>query len=163
MKAIPLTQGKTAFVNGEDFDDISRFKWQAMECHRTWYAIRTVNNSTGKFHVMMHRQIALRTGIITEDLKVDHKDGDGLNNLRSNLRAATIEQNNFNARKQNNRSSRFKGVSWKSKNGNWVVQIGFRGKNTHIGSFSDEAEAAKAYDKVAKSLFGEFAWLNFPA
>ena len=77
MKTIPLTQGKVVIVDDDDFERVSQFKWQAMKCHRTWYAVRTAFDEGRCFHVMMHRQIALVSGIITEEFKVDHIDGDG--------------------------------------------------------------------------------------
>jgi hypothetical protein len=92
---------------------------------------------------------------------VDHIDHDGLNDRRSNLRICTQRQNLYNSRPKG-RSSRFKGVCWDKARQRWVVYIRYGGRNRFIGQFADEIEAAKAYDRAAASLFGEYAYLNFP-
>ena len=90
---------------------------------------------------------------------IDHIDHNGLNNKRSNLRICTMAQNAANRRKVKG-SSNFKGVSWHKRHQMWQAKIQ-RGKWSHLGYFNDELEAAKAYDKAAKDLWGEFAKLNF--
>jgi len=92
---------------------------------------------------------------------VDHKDGNGLNDRRSNLRVCTQQQNLYNSR-PHGRSSRFKGPCWDKAKRRWVVYIRHDGRNVFIGRFRDEAEAARAYDHKAYELFGEYAYLNFP-
>jgi hypothetical protein len=93
---------------------------------------------------------------------VDHHDGDGLNNQQNNLRAATQSQNNQNARKQVNKTSRFKGVSWYKKYQKWNARIQISRHLRHLGYFMFEGDAAQAYDNAARRIFGEFALLNFP-
>jgi len=84
----------------------------------------------------------------------------GIKNKRSNLRTCTSTQNTANQRKRKG-SSNFKGVSWYKREQKWRAGIGYKGKDFHLGYFNDELEAAKAYDKAAKDLWGEFANLNF--
>ena len=91
---------------------------------------------------------------------VDHIDHDGLNNCKSNLRIATLSENRRNSRKAKDTSSKYKGVSWHKNNKKWEVKIGFNYKKIHIGYFNNIKEAAEAYNKKAKELFGEFAYLN---
>lgn len=91
---------------------------------------------------------------------IDHIDHNGLNNRRSNLRICTQTQNVANQRKGKG-SSNFKGVYWNKREQKWRAGIGYKGKDFHLGYFKDELEAAKAYDKAAKDLWGEFAKLNF--
>jgi hypothetical protein len=59
-------------------------------------------------------------------------------------------------------TSKYKGVSWYSRGKKWVAVVQFNKKRHHLGYFTDEIAAAKAYDKKAKVLHGEFACLNFP-
>lgn len=92
---------------------------------------------------------------------VDHRDHEGLNNTRTNLRLATRSQNSCNNKKTRGRSSKYKGVS-RDKRGYWRAKIHFKGKHIFLGYFDNEIDAARAYDKAAKELHGEFAVLNFP-
>lgn len=92
--------------------------------------------------------------------EVDHKDGDGLNCRRTNLRAGTHVQNMGNRLKSVGLSSVFKGVSWSKDRSKWVAQISIAGKRTPLGRFESEVEAAEVYNVAAISVFGEFARLN---
>jgi hypothetical protein len=155
MKEIPLTQGKVAIVDDEDFKFLSQWKWHVLR-HRwkhgeTWYARRGRG-------IMMHNVIAGIAGIPN----VDHQDGDGLHNWRSNLRPCTRSQNQGNRRKRAPGSSRYKGVSWIQSKRLFRVGIRQHGKSIHLGYFKDELEAASAYDSAATKQFGEFALTNFP-
>ena len=92
----------------------------------------------------------------------DHIDCDKLNNKRSNLRVATPSQNNCNSIKRRNKtnvSSKFKGV-YLFHNGKWKAQASLNGKMYHLGYFSDEVEAALAYDDFALLNYGNFARIN---
>lgn len=93
---------------------------------------------------------------------VDHINGNGLWNSRSNLRPATHSQNGSNQAKTSRKtSSIYKGVCWNKKNSAWCASIGIMRK--HLGYFKSDLEAAKAYDKAAIAKYGEFARLNFPS
>ena len=98
--------------------------------------------------------------LITGFAEVDHWDGDGLNNRRSNLREVTHAQNMGNARKQYGCSSQYKGVYWGGKK--WQAQIGVNHGTRYLGRFVNEEDAARAYDAAALEAWGEFARLNFP-
>jgi hypothetical protein len=93
---------------------------------------------------------------------IDHKDNNTLNNRLTNLREATRAQNNANARKRRNTSSRFKGVSFAIDRRQWHVSIRINKRLHNLGDFVTEEEAACVYDTAAKQYFGEFARLNFP-
>jgi len=158
MKIIPLTQGKFAKVDDSDFDSLNQFKWCAHRKGRTFYAVRNARSSRKNpgsrgVLIMMHVEILGRKG-------GDHRDGDGLNNCRDNLRAATAAQNSANRRKQLVASSRFKGVSWYARYEKWRARITFAGECLLLGYFPTEIEAALSYNWAAKSFFGEFSKLN---
>jgi hypothetical protein len=153
VRCVPLTQGKFAIVDAADYERVSRYKWCASRSGDRWYAVR----SDRRRHVSMHRFI---TGA-PKGMVVDHIDGNGLNDRRSNLRACTQQQNTHNSRPKG-KSSRFKGVCWDKKRRKWIVAIRYDGRCVYIGRFDDEIEAARAYDGTALELFGDFAYLNFP-
>jgi hypothetical protein len=92
--------------------------------------------------------------------EIDHIDGDGLNNCRSNLRAATHSQNQGNTRKRLGTSSQFKGVCWSKCAGKWRAYIRSDGKLKFLGYFASEFEAAQAYNSAALEKWGSFAKVN---
>lgn len=91
---------------------------------------------------------------------IDHKDGNRLNNQRSNLRKATPTQNAANKRKQGFTSSKYKGVSFSKEKQKWCAYIDSNYIRYRLGYFLNEVDAAKAYNAKALELFGEFARLN---
>lgn len=157
MKLIPLTQGKFAMVDDEDFERVSRFTWRFHRGKNSGYARAWLSCSKGK-----RTQQLLHRFLFPDLLHIDHIDGNGLNNQRSNLRAATPQQNNQNARKRIQATSRFKGVCWYRKDEVWSVQIYFNQHQIFLGRYESETDAAHVYDYAAKIYFGEFARLNFP-
>jgi hypothetical protein len=94
---------------------------------------------------------------------VDHKNGDKLDNRRENLRICTIAENIRNSKTstKKGKTSRYKGVYWVGRIKKWVARIHVDRKGLHVGVFTDEAEAARAYDVAARQHFGEFARTNF--
>lgn len=119
----------------------------------TLYAHRYCSGSTKAMH---HQLLNLDVGRVG-----DHRNGDGLDNRRLNLRAATRAQNARN-RRDHASSSRFKGVGWSEAARKWKAQIGVDNRRIYIGVYSTEETAARAYDAAAREHFGEFARLNFP-
>jgi hypothetical protein len=158
FRRIKLTQNQYAIVDPEDFETLKQFKWCAAKDYDTYYAIRYARIGNKKTTVKMHRQIINAK----ENEIVDHDDQNGLNNQRYNLRIATAAENNANSKRGMNRGrSKYKGVWWDEKAGEWRAGIKCRGKRIHLGMFDDEIEAAKAYDQAARELHGNFAVLNF--
>jgi HNH endonuclease/AP2 domain len=155
MKEISLTQGKVAQVDDADFEWLSQWKWCALRVGHTWYAVRTDYTGGRKQMVIMHRLVVGRS-----DLRVDHRDGNGLNNQRGNLRLVTASQNRCNSRKRGG-SSIYKGVCLRKRGKHWQAQIANLRVQKYLGSFNSEVEAARAYDAAARELHGEFACLNF--
>jgi hypothetical protein len=106
----------------------------------------------------MHRLIM---GLADDDPRqVDHANGDRSDNRRSNLRIATQSQNLGNSRKRAGTTSRYKGVSWHKQNKKWVAYIGVDGSLHHLGCFTSEEAAARAYNRAARAAWGDFACLN---
>lgn len=156
MKEIPLTRGRVALVDDLDFGELNEHKWYAMRhLSGTFYAKRSVPQVDGKRgSVLMHRQIlGAQPG---ED--VDHRNSDGLDNQRANIRRCTRTQNNANARKRPGTSSRFKGVC--KRGCKWEARINIAGKRWGLGRFDDEFDAALAYNVAALDEWHEFALLN---
>lgn len=159
MKEIKLTQNKVALVDDEDFDELNKFKWQCQKGGNNFYACRSLKKIDGKRpKVWMHRIILNLTDIKTH---CDHKDGNGLNNQKANLRECSHKLNHRNRKNQKNSFSKYKGVSMDKEKKKFRVLIMVNGKSNHVGYFTDEIAAAKAYDEKAKELFGKFAFLNF--
>ena len=153
FRRIKLSQGKFAIVDPQDYEKLIGYPWYAAKDLYTFYAQR---KETGKT-IKMHRQIMNPP----PGLFVDHINHNGLDNRRANLRIATRLENSRNRRSLNPGISKYKGVA-QSKSGNrWFASIGCEGRRIHLGSFKSETDAAKAYDKAAKELFGQFAALNF--
>lgn len=145
-KLIPLTQGKYAMVDNEDFDRVKDINWHFTK--QGYASSYTVG--------LMHRFIMNAP----DNLDIDHIYHDKLDNRKSQLRLAKHCQNMSNSRHRKG-TSKYKGVNWDITKNKWVSGIMLNYKRIHIGYFTDEEEAAKAYDKKALELFGEFAYLNF--
>lgn len=151
---IPLvnTDGLCAMVDAADYEWLSRYTWRAM-CARGG-AFYACTYCEGKL-CFMHRMIMNPPA----GMVVDHKNRYGLDNHRANLRNATRGQNNIN-RQYRAGVSGFRGVF--PCGDKWGARIGHQRRELHIGVFDDPAEAARAYDRKAIELHGEFACLNFP-
>jgi len=150
--------GLFALVDEEDFFRLSLFRWFASRpagC-RSPYAVRT----DGRSKIAMHREI-LRAPL------VDHVNGNTLDNRRQNLRAATVAQNLWNRGKPLRRgfegqASGYIGVHRYKRTDRWIARISVNGRRLNLGVFADPAEAARAFDRVAREHRGEYARLNFP-
>lgn len=159
MRTIPLTQGKTALVDDADYAAVSQFKWCAMKARRgLFYAGRTIRKPDGKRTTQTLHQFLL-PGVP----RIDHQDGDGLNNQRYNLRPATNQQNHQGVQqKKINATSRFRGASRSKNSLKWRASISPNGKTVNLGDFTSEEDAARAYDTAARKYFKNFAAPNFP-
>jgi hypothetical protein len=160
VKQVELTRGKVALVDDEDYEWLSQWKWRAYTTlkNKSFYAVRTVRVNDHRTTVRMHRVIM----DAPDNLEVDHIDGDGLNNQRSNLRLATRSQNQANCPLSSRNSSGYKGVYRYRPNGRWTARLRKGDRLLHLGCFDDREEAARAYDVAALEYWGEFARLNFP-
>ncbi len=154
MKKIPLTQGKYALVDNEDYEWLNQWKWLARKDKKIYYAQRSYKNTI----ILMHREIIN----VKFDNIVDHINHNGLDNRKENLRECNYQQNRHNSTGNKNVTSVFKGVYWSKRCNKWACKIRKGEKNTHLGYYFNDVNAAKMYDYMADKLFGDFAYLNFP-
>jgi len=154
---IPLTRGLCAIVDATDLPLVCQYSWTAKKNGNTFYAVRGAD----KKKIRMHNVILP----VEKPLVVDHKDRNGLNNRRSNLRSATPSQN-----KQNSRTwgrVQFQGVYMQASRKNpakkrYGAKIFFAGTIYHLGGYDNPEDAARAYDREAVRFYGKDARLNFP-
>lgn len=159
MKKIPLTQGKFALVDDKDYEYLMQWKWYAGKSGNVYYASRDKAMDGAQKRVLMHREIVRPE----ESEEVDHISHDTLDNQRRNLRICTHRQNSMNRRPNKSKiASQYKGVFRPAATRKWQASINSKGTHYHLGSFESEKNAALTYDRKAKELFGQFAWLNFP-
>lgn len=145
---------KIIIVDDEDFDRLNSWKWWVAKRCNTFYAGRSVWVPERKV-VYMHREIL---GITDSKIEIDHKDRNGLNNQRDNLRESTKRQNGCNKKSRQNSSSKYLGVSlWR---GRWRATIKNNKKQVWLGFHPTEENAALAYNSAAIKIHGEFANLN---
>lgn len=148
-----------ALADESDADLLSGYRWFAKVAHRRsglMYAHAHTTRPDGTQTLIKMHQLVMGA------LGVDHRNGNGLDNRRQNLRLATGSQQGANRRPYPGGSSQYKGVSWHKSQGNWRAVIKVNRRSRHLGGFATEEEAARAYDEAAVAAFGEFAYLNFP-
>ena len=149
-------------IDLEDLDRVTNFPY-------TWFA--KLNKSIGRYYVyaseyhpetkrckpiFLHQFIMKANGKI-----VDHKNNDGLDNRKSNLRMATDKNNSTNRRSKNkNNTSGYRNVSWSERYGKWIVQMQVNKKNTILGKFDDVHEAGKFAEEMRQKYYGEYAGKN---
>lgn len=152
---VPLTRGRFALIDRSDYERIGRYPWHAYPDKATWYARRGFWESHGDHHqlVRMHQEV-----LEVFDRPIDHKNRNGLDNRRRNIRVVTRGQNRQNSRAYS--STGFKGV-YRTPYGHFVSQLRVGGQLHHFGTFQTAIEAARRYDEGALLLFGADAGRNF--
>ena len=152
MVKIQLTKGYAALVDAADVLLLAGRRWQAFETHSGIVYAKSSDK------VFMHR--LLMPGV----LQIDHKNRNGLDNRRLNLRPASAGQNGANSRRKGARrrkDSGFKGVWWDPERQKWAASIGVARRKVHLGRFERAEDAARAYDQAARAYFAEYARPNF--
>lgn len=172
MKTIKLSNDDTILikVDDEDFERLNEYSWSVNGQHRVsisrgstkWVEKPRLNGGIKMVSTALTIPIANEV-MRRLDCKFDHKDNDFTNNQKENLRECTYLQNAANKKKYcRSSTSKYKGIRLHAK-GKWTAQLQYRRKQIYIGYFDNEEEAARAYDRKAIEIWGEFASLNFPA
>jgi hypothetical protein len=138
---IPLTNGKVALIDSDDYEKLNTSLWCITKNHQIEYATRGSGNGTCE---TMHRAIM---GIPEKGLMIDHINGNGLDNRKCNLRVVTNRVNCANHHHKQ-RSSKYPGISWNKRTEKWNAQVQISGKHIHLGTFSNEEAAYRAYLKA---------------
>jgi len=149
---VPLTKGYTAIIDADDAWLVCGWNWCANVFKNTVYAARGEVTTGKKKTIALHRVITSAP----DALHVDHRNGDGLDNRKSNLRLVTRSQNMSNRRVNQNNTSGFKGVSWNKRKSKWQSQIQQNRSRKRLGYFHTPEEAHAAYCEASARLHGEF-------
>lgn len=158
MRTINLTQGQVAIVDDDEILQGRKYYY-----HKG-YAVRNIKLPNGRktisyLHVEILETVLCRS--LVDDEECDHKNLDRLDCRKQNLRLATHGQNGRNVPRYSNNLSGFKGVHWCERDHKWIAKIMVNKNRTNLGYFDDRITAAKAYDRAAIELHGDFARTNF--
>jgi len=156
-----MAQPQYAKVDPADYKRLRKYEWFIRSGTNSFYAFRNGPGKTVRRESLtyMHQDVIE----VPEGMVIDHINHDGMDNRSANVRAATHSQNMCNRKKLSSaKFSKYKGVSLNKLTRKWVARIGIDNKIIHLGSFLNEIDAARAYDRAARQYHGEFASLNFP-
>lgn len=150
---------KYAMVNAMDRDLVACHAWREYVARNTSYAISTIKMPDGVWRtVRMHRLILMPP----DGIAIDHLDGNGLNNLRSNMLACRNAENTARAMyRYDGTKTPYRGVY--PNGSNWAARISINNRVHYLGTFPTPEDAAHVYDTAAREHRGEYAVLNFPA
>lgn len=140
-------------MSRQDFSSAKKSVWWESQ----GYAMRALPRNGGATRLQSLHVFILGSKL---GLEIDHRNGNGLDCRRRNMRWATHSQNIANAGKRPG-SSQYKGVSWMKSKGKWRAVIKLHYRQYHLGLFTNEVKAAKAYDRAAKKVFKQYAKTNF--
>lgn len=156
MKEIQLSQGKVALIDDDDFERVNQFKWSfgVSKRDKTIYVKR--RDWSKKEYIKLHRFILNAP----KNKQVDHIDGNGLNNQKSNLRLCSQSENKRNSKIYSNNTSGYKGVTFSRSNSKWIARVMVNKKYVNFGSYKTKEEAAIAYNNAAIKHYGNFARIN---
>jgi hypothetical protein len=159
FRRIYLGEGEWTILDPVDYYRFGHFKWHVSGNNGKFYAVRTYKVDANTTSIRrLHRDIMnAQPGVL-----IDHRNGNSFDNRQDNLRPATSTQNGYNKRKRKNASSQYIGVSYDKNYKQWVAQISYDGKLHWLGRFTNEIDAARAYDEASKKYHLEFKRLNFP-
>lgn len=154
MKYIQITKEARAIVDDEDYEKMSQYSWYLSKgyAYRNQYLGGGKKNQRQK-HFAMHREIMA----VSPGIYIDHKNGNPLDNRKSNLRPCTQSQNSANQKLRSNNTSGHKGVYWSKVAGKWMAYIKVNYKRINLGYYVDIEDAIKAYEIASKNYFGKFA------
>jgi hypothetical protein len=162
MSRIPLggarAAGRVALIDSKDRRLVAGYSWSIFDPEhkgrrRVAYARTSIRRDGREVALYMHQ-------LIGGWPMTDHINHNGLDNRRANLRPVTPAQNAANRRPQIGSSSRYKGVGWNRRGRNWTAVINLAGRRLYLGHFTNEEDAALAYNAAALEAYGDYAWLN---
>lgn len=153
---IPLGHDRWVSFDRADRELVVKYQWAALKGKNTWYAVSFSESRSGN-RMFMHRLILGAE----PSAQVDHADGNGLNNRRSNIRIATPNENQHNSHNRKRGKSGLRGVLAARTNGRWVAKITYEKRTKHLGTFDSAEAAGLAYDTAARYLYGQFALTNY--
>lgn len=158
MKEIPLTQGKVALVDNEDFEYLNQWKWyySKHKDRKTGYATKSFRKE-GKANTLSMHRLLLNA---SKEQMVDHINHNGLDNRKHNIRLCTPHESACNREKQINNSSGVKGVDYFDRLKKWRVRIQSNNKQFHIGVYPTKEMALLTYNEAALKHHGSFALIN---
>lgn len=148
---VELTKGYWAVIDAADAAEVGRYSWTASVGTHTVYAFRK-NNGKNEY---LHRFVARLAGRL--GIEIDHKNGNGIDCRRSNLRPATRAGNGCNLRGNSRNTSGVKGLHWDKNHQRWTIQLQVNRKVIHLGIFADKEEAIEKLRKAREELHGDFA------
>jgi hypothetical protein len=149
---VPLSRGYEAVIDASDVGLVEGFNWSADVSRHTVYAVRRDHSKGKSRSIRMHRALMGDP----EGFEVDHKDCNGLNNRRQNLRVVTASQNKRNTRTPKHNTSGHKGVTLHVQTGKWHAQIQIGGKHISLGLHETKSDAYTAYCKASSAHHGEY-------
>jgi hypothetical protein len=156
MVTLPLTQGKVALIDDEDFERVKCFKWYASKNGRSWYAMSWPTIDGKRRTLCLHRVITS----CDDGFEVDHINHDGLDNQKHNLRVCKAGDNRKNVRRHRDSKHPDKCVYWNKDRKYWWITITYNGRRMSLYSYHDRLIAVMCYDFAAKYLHGQFASTN---
>lgn len=155
---VPLSRGLSAVIDDADAEAVLSMCWHANPHRNTWSAVHSLCVRGSRKTLFLHRFLMRPPA----GLWVDHINGDGLDNRRSNLRVCTRQENSRNRNANGQSRQPFKGIE--PRDLRWVARINVNGRRIYCGAtYATPEEAARAYDRAALEHYGEFARLNFPS
>lgn len=157
MRELILSKGHISYVDDEDYEWLSGWKWSVTTSGKILYAQRSIYSNNTQRSILLHRFLL---GVSGRGIMVDHVDHNGLNNQRSNLRVCNSSQNQSNMKSHEDSTSKYVGVSWVKSRKRWNAAIGVNYKVIQLGRYKTEQEAALAYNSAAIKYKGEYANLN---
>lgn len=155
MAFIQTLQGDTVLFDDADESIVRNYEWRSSIIKRSSGRSYVYASTRGVNKMFMHRFLM---NCSDPNIFVDHINGNGLDNRRSNLRLCNRSQNSANRQSSFKSSSKYLGVCKKRKN--WRAQISVNKRTKYLGTFKTQEEAALAYNEAAKKIHGEFANLN---
>jgi len=157
MKEIKLTRGYVALVDDEDFEIVNRLKWHAMPTKAAVYAVRRPSLGNGRYGSLLMHRFVLRINGFDSGESVDHRNKNGLDNRKANLRVCTDSQNAQGAKLHSDSTTGLKGVTLDKSRNKFIAQICLDGRHIFLGRFDDKEQAGDAYRTAAANLFGQYA------